>query len=433
MPAINEEGMAYIIRNTGNTNEYYILENRQQTTFGTGNHGHGLMVWHIDYNRTAWNNNQVNANKDHQRMTFLPADGKVGTLKEAHYGYYYEISSSDEAGDPYPGRQDVKEVQQLSWFIAERNGTKLHQNLIRNIYESSDGKISFTYGDYVALPTPDIAAPTDITANSFTANWLPVEGATSYTLEVEAMGDAPAPATILAEDFSKCSSVNEGTAISNSIIDRYTQNAGWSASGLFGTGDESVRISSGQVCGYITTPALQNQQGKLVVEFDAAYYNSDGSSVIVSVLNGGQTVGEQTVQLAANSSTYSCTFENVPAGCKIKFGSTAKKKRFYLYNVNIMDMSGVGSVVATYTGLTTTSFTIEPISADMYYYRVQAVCDDGTSDWSDWMDVDIAASIEDVPKWDGGNGSIFDISGHRLQHVPQHGLYIRDGKIYVVR
>ena len=71
------------------------------------------------------------------------------------------------------------------------------------------------------------------------------------------------------------------------------------------------------------TPALQNEAGQLVVEFEAAYYNTDNSSVVVSVLDGNQTISSQTVQLSSEKDTYTCTFESVPTGCKVKFGSTA--------------------------------------------------------------------------------------------------------------
>lgn len=293
MPAINEQGVAYVIKNTGNTNEYYILENRQQITFGKGNGGHGLMVWHIDYSRSAWNSNTVNADKDHQRMTFLPADGQVGVLQEDYYGYYYEITADDEAGDPYPGLQNVDEVKPLTWFTKEKNGSDVHQNLVHGITESSDGKLSFTYGDYFVLPTPELDAPTDISENIFTANWLPVEGATSYTLQVET-------------------------------------------------------------------------------------------------------------------------------------------------DVNIMDASGTGRKVVTYTGLTATSHTVGPIEADMCYYRVQAVNDDGTSDWSEWMDVDIASVIAGMSEGEilnrkSSNRKLYDLSGYRLQRKPQRGVYIRYGKTYMAR
>ena len=438
MPAINDEGVAYVITNTGNTNEYYILENRQQKTFGIGNRGHGLMIWHIDYNQSAWFNNTVNTRKDHQRMTFVPADGQVGILKENEDGsFQYQISADDEAGDPYPGKQNVEEVQPLTWFIKEKNGTKTHPNLIHSISETAGGKINFTYGDFYMLLTPEVAYPTNITESSFTANWLAVEGATSYNLEVEAMGDVQAPASILEEDFSKFVSASDNAAIGSSTMDKYTQVPGWTSSGLYGTSDASVRISSNRIAGNITTPPLQNKKGTLLVDFEAAYYNSDGSSVVVSVLNGNdEVVASETVALTATRATYRCTFANIVSGSRVKIGSTEKGKRFYLYHVNVMDMSGTSSNIVTYTGLTTTCFTVTPVEADQYYYRVQAICADGASDWSDWMDVDIAAPIDELPAampYEAGRSEVYDLAGRRLQNVPKHGLYIRNGKVYMAR
>ena len=118
----------------------------------------------------------------------------------------------------------------------------------------------------------------------------------------------------------------------------------------------------------------------------------------------------------------------------MKFASTAKNKRFCLYNVNIMDMSGTGKEVRTYSGLTTTSYTVEPIESDMYYYRVQAVCDEGPSDWSEWMSVDMADAIVGAPSslsFGEGYDPVYDLSGCRLQRVPQRGLFIRNGKVCV--
>ena len=449
MPAINDEGVAYIVKNTGNSNEYYILENRQQKTFGTGNYGHGLMVWHIDYNRSAWSSNKVNVDKDHQRMTFLPADGQVGVLHELPYGYWYMITSDDEAGDPYPGKQGVGEVQPLTWFIAERYGTMTHANLIHDIIETADGKISFTYGDFVALPTPEVAYPTCITPEGFTANWQAVEGATSYNLQVETITGKAGPATILAENFSGFSNLSEGSLIGSSVLNNYTQTQGWTGGGLYGTKDASVRLSSSGIAGHIMTPALKNKAGTLIVEFDAAYYKQDGSSVIVSVYDADatQTIASQTVELTSSRATYSLTFEDIPEGCKVKFASTGRNKRLYFYNINIMDMSGTGGKVSTYTDVSTTSYTVRVTDAIQCYYRVQAVCPDGISSWSEWMDVDIASAIERVtagePEEETANGQMvngkwsnskwFDLSGRRLGHLPQRGLYIRDGKKYMSR
>lgn len=433
MPAINEQGVAYIITNTGNSNEYYILENRQRITFGTGNRGHGLMVWHIDYSPTAWANNSVNTNKSHQRMTFLPADEKVGDLKVSEGYYQYQISSEDEAGDPYPGFTNTTSVKQLTWFTKEKGGTKNHQNLIHDISETADGKINFTYGDFVALPTPELAMPTDITEESFVANWLPVEGATSYVLQVEAITGEPTPVSILTEDFSGFSNVTANAAVSNSVVNNYTQAPGWTVSGLYGMNADCVRLSTAKIAGYITTPVLGNRAGTLIVEFDASDYELDDSSVEVSVLNGGQTIATMTVALVPVRTTYSCTFEDIPSDCHVKFASTEPGKRFNLYNVNIMDVSGPDCETATYTGLTTTSFVIETSDAEMYYYRVQAICDDGASEWSDWVDVDIASEINEMTGKKAFDGEIYDLAGRRLPHIPERGFYIRNGKTYMVR
>ena len=436
MPAINQEGVAYIIRNTGNSNEYYILENRQRVTFGTGNGGHGLMVWHIDYNQSAWAGNYVNTVFDHQRMTFLPADGQVGVLVQDEDGSYrYQISAADEAGDPYPGRLNVSEVQPLTWFVAEKYGTKTHQNLIHDIIETANGKINFTYGDYKALPTPELDYPTVLSETRFIANWLPVEGATSYTIHLAAVSGEASPATVLAEDFSGFVSADADTQIGSSVIDKYTQTMGWTVSNVRGTNEAYALIGTAGARGSLMTPAMENRAGKLVVEFDAAYYESESSSVIVTVLKGEQIFATQTIQLTASRETYICSFDDIPSGCNVKFECTGRRKRFYLYNIDIKDMSGADSVVATITGITTTSYTVEGASADIYYYRVQATCEDGSSDWSDWMDVDIASAIAKNPfsVTEEGRGETYDLSGRRLQQAPKHGLYIRNGKTYMAR
>ena len=439
MPAINEEGVAYIINNTGNVNEYYILENRQQIAFGTGNRGHGLMVWHIDYNKTIWQNNKVNADKNHQRMTFLPADGKVGDLEGSEYlGYGYNITATDEAGDPYPGKKKVKDVQQLTWFTKEKNGTKTHQNLIHDIAETSDGKISFIYGNFVDLLAPEVASATNISADGFTANWLAVNGAASYTLQVEALTGGAAFGEILGEDFSGCQGASANSLITSSVIDQYTKLPGWSVSNLYGTGEASVRVGSATLpTSYITTPTLVNKEGTLQVDFDASYYGTEGSSAVISVLNENHNViATETVALTGIRTTYTCTFENVPTGCKVRFASTAAKKRFYLYNVKIMDMSGLGRKVTTIDGIVATSYTFTPIEAEQYYYRVRAVNNEGQSEWSEWEGVDLTDVIKEVRasfSFGEVNDKAYDLLGRRLHRVPQSGMYILDGKVRMVR
>jgi len=136
---------------------------------------------------------------------------------------------------------------------------------------------------------------------------------------------------------------------------------------------------------------------------------------------------------AVSTPIYTCNFEGIPSGCNVKFASSKAGKRFYLYNVNILDMSEAGSITTTYADLTTTSYTIKTLFEEMYYYRVQAVCDEGTSRWSEWMDVDVASEIKNIPGNQIFKNDIFDLTGRCLPCIPQQGFYIRGGKTYMVR
>ena len=432
MPAVNEEGVAYIITNSGNKNEYYILENRQRVTFGTYNYGHGLMVWHIDYSKTAWTNNEVNVQTNHQRMTYVPADGRFGTLTQKDGQSQYKWTDSDLEGDPYPGSQGVTSVAQLTWFTAEKNGTKKHASLIHHIKESADGKLSFIYGDYPVLDTPEAIAPSDLFSEAFTANWLPVEDATSYSLKVTAQTGTALPVTVLVQDFSGFAKASAKTKIGSSVVSSYMGETGWTPVGCYGTGEASVCLGSASTSGSLTTPALSNREGTLQVDIEAAYYGTDGSSVVVSVLKGSETLAEKTIPLTASATPYSLSFDDVPAACSVRFATTGSGKRVCLSNVKITDMTDAGSVTTIYEGLTGTSFTIYPTEASVYFYCVKAVCADGESEWSDWVDVDLSSAqgLASPSRGACDDVNIYDLSGRRLPAVPTHGFYLRAGQVY---
>ena len=258
-----------------------------------------------------------------------------------------------------------------------------------------------------------------------------MEGATSYTLQVKTSNGEAEPTVLLEEDFSGFSSVKENSLIEDA--DDYTQAPGWVTTTTYGTGDAAIRVTSGKKLGYVTTPALTSETGELVLEFDASYYGTDGSSIVVSVLNGTTTVAQETVPVTSERATYTLAFSNVPSGSKVKFASTAAKKRFYLYNVKILDSANAAIKPVTYEGLTTTSYTVELEGAETCSYRVQAVCSDGTSAWSEWMDVDIASPISEISENAVQKGTIYDLSGRRLQQLPRQNFYIRDGKVHLNR
>ena len=54
IPALAEEGRAYLVRNEGHENEYYIIENRQPVGWDSEIPGSGILVFHIDYDPSVW-------------------------------------------------------------------------------------------------------------------------------------------------------------------------------------------------------------------------------------------------------------------------------------------------------------------------------------------------------------------------------------------
>lgn len=73
-PLNTPEGTAVKVVNDANPDEYYLLEYRTKAGWDEYIAGEGIMVIHVDYDKEAWDNNNLNNNNSHQRMTIIPAD-----------------------------------------------------------------------------------------------------------------------------------------------------------------------------------------------------------------------------------------------------------------------------------------------------------------------------------------------------------------------
>ena len=136
MKPVTDTPEAYIIYNDANHDEYYLLENRQLSSWDEANSGHGLLILHVDYDKEAWTDNTVNNNPSHQRLTIFHADNdeQLRTL----------------AGDPYPGTSGNNSLTDTSipsanLFNANKNGKLFMGKPITDITESADGLINFTF------------------------------------------------------------------------------------------------------------------------------------------------------------------------------------------------------------------------------------------------------------------------------------------------
>ena len=139
---INEpDGKAYRILNPESPNEYFILQNIQQTGWNSKLEGHGMIVTHVDYNATQFRYNQVNNTIGHSRMTYIPADGEyISSFQIDEETLTRKQYCENHAGDPFPGTKGVTAIEEWPIYTGEM------KEKVYNI-EENDGIISFYFND----------------------------------------------------------------------------------------------------------------------------------------------------------------------------------------------------------------------------------------------------------------------------------------------
>lgn len=149
MSALANEAVAYKITNPGNSNEYYLLENRQQTGWDEYTPGNGLLAIHVDYDKDIWDYNVVNVTEsdeedevtnDHQRMTILHADNseKMRT--------YANVPIADEANDVFTsGNLTDDTTPAMTLYNENTDGTYYLHARVMDIQLNEDGTMAFNY------------------------------------------------------------------------------------------------------------------------------------------------------------------------------------------------------------------------------------------------------------------------------------------------
>ncbi len=172
-PISNNQGG--IIR-TPRPEEYYLVENRQKEGWDAYLPGHGMLIWHIDYDAQTWTANAVNNNYGHQRVDLIEAD--------------YEETVSSRAGDSFPGKAGVTAFtddtrpSMITWE-GERLNTPLTE-----ITEREDGAVTFRICDGGSSLLPP-ASPEFIDGDhqSLTLKWAGDENDDEMILRLFSLGE----------------------------------------------------------------------------------------------------------------------------------------------------------------------------------------------------------------------------------------------------
>lgn len=95
MKSVSDYGRPFIVYNYKNTNEYFLMENRQNTGWDKGLYGsNGLLIVHVNYVPSRWANNSVNSSAEKiQCCTVVNADGSRENTQYSLQGdlYPYEV------------------------------------------------------------------------------------------------------------------------------------------------------------------------------------------------------------------------------------------------------------------------------------------------------------------------------------------------------
>lgn len=232
---------------------------------------------------------------------------------------------------------------------------------------------------------------TAVTTSSFRADWSNGGDVSSYTLRVNRITSQ----LLISENFSKVVANVDGSTDIASLLDRYTDNPGWTGYKLYTAAGQSLKVGTTSAVGYLITPELEHGS-TITVVFNAKNWISssgvsDGSSVIVSCGDVSQTV-----TLTDTPEDYTVVLRNCTAK-NVKFSMTAVKKRFYIYNVNIYDgnitvngprraaIEEGDSTWRAVSGITDTCYVVNALAGGTYEYMVKAIYTDG--DQSDWSNI----------------------------------------------
>ena len=179
LPENDGRPRAYRIENEQDATgcEYYILENRKVSRWFSDFFGEGMLVYHIDYNASAWKNNTVNNVRSHQRMTPIPADGVLTPADQIESEEPYQ-------GDLFPGLTGNTRLADDSDPPATAYNGGLMHILLSQITRHDNGDVTFCYMAEGMLPAPTGLKQCESGESAVAMEWNAVEGATSYRVSL---------------------------------------------------------------------------------------------------------------------------------------------------------------------------------------------------------------------------------------------------------
>ena len=149
MPALGSgdgTGEAYIIYNDGNSDEYYLLENRQQEGWDELLPNSGMLILHVDYDQLAWDANVVNSSGGQRQFGYMfPNPHERCGIIQADASSLMNFARGDVW--PYGARNALTATSNPAATVYNMNtdGSYNMNKSVTAITRNTDGTISFNF------------------------------------------------------------------------------------------------------------------------------------------------------------------------------------------------------------------------------------------------------------------------------------------------
>ena len=154
---------------TEKTNEFFLLENRQQTGWDKYLPEHGMLIWHIDFVQRIWDSNSVNNTQSHQYVDIEEASGLANNFSDASMSRY-----------TFPGPTDnTSFTAETSPALVSWSGKSI--DLPITGIDEVNSTITFDVAGGIAPDAPELSAGTD---GSILIKWNKIEYADGYLLNI---------------------------------------------------------------------------------------------------------------------------------------------------------------------------------------------------------------------------------------------------------
>lgn len=408
LEAIDEANVACIIP-TKSENEFFLLENRQQHGWDEYIPGHGMLIWHIDYNAAIWQRNAVNTKSTHNYVDIEEACGKWYDIKNYYTTTAYYRAIAEYA---FPGPKEVTSfTDDTTPSMRTWSGAAL--SLPITDIKEEDGVISFLVaGGKCNAEVPVVKEPNTIGDNWFEAAWEPSEGAVDYRLTVRPYADGEEYGEDVA-NFGKPGDISAALPEGWEFIS--TSGLVYNDAGYFGDAAPAMKLSKTGVG--LKTPVYDRDIVSCEFWVRGQGINASSKIIVEGLVNGNWTKLEEMTPSTTVGEVYS--IKAIPSGLRQiqityqkSIGNVAVDDftiKFYNPTVALEEYESreVGNV---------TSFIVNSLPAGWrrFAYKVSAIDDEGhQSAWSEEQIVDLDASAGIADLVAGDNGTI-EVDGTRV-------------------